>query len=219
MKFRSVFASATVALALSAPTPGHAVVVTSIPGGTVIPIPEVNLTTVGPESPAPGVTWTGSATSLYGFTGSYDFLTNGLWYGGNGPPMVGTNSPGGGMEFTFATPVSAVGGLLNWAHPTTATASIEIYDASNQLLDSLILYSLDLGISATPNSFYGFSVSSAIIARFLIGGDYISLRNLTVSSDIIATPLPGALPLFATGLGIVGFAGWRRKRKAALAAA
>jgi hypothetical protein len=28
------------------------------------------------------------------------------------------------------------------------------------------------------------------------------------------TPLPGALPLFATGLGALGLIGWRRKRKA-----
>ncbi|HEX3342143.1 MAG TPA: hypothetical protein VHT68_23570 [Pseudolabrys sp.] len=29
-----------------------------------------------------------------------------------------------------------------------------------------------------------------------------------------ATPLPAALPLFATGLGALGFLGWRRKRRA-----
>jgi len=29
-----------------------------------------------------------------------------------------------------------------------------------------------------------------------------------------AVPLPGALPLFATGLGALGLLGWRRKRKA-----
>ena len=33
------------------------------------------------------------------------------------------------------------------------------------------------------------------------------------------TPLPGALPLFATGLGALGLLGWRRKRKAAALAA
>jgi hypothetical protein len=29
-----------------------------------------------------------------------------------------------------------------------------------------------------------------------------------------ATPVPTALPLFATGLGALGLLGWRRKRKA-----
>ena len=34
-----------------------------------------------------------------------------------------------------------------------------------------------------------------------------------------ATPLPAALPLFATGLGALGLLGWRRKKKAAALAA
>ena len=37
--------------------------------------------------------------------------------------------------------------------------------------------------------------------------------------DAVATPLPAALPLFATGLGALGLLGWRRKRKAAALAA
>jgi hypothetical protein len=32
--------------------------------------------------------------------------------------------------------------------------------------------------------------------------------------DPVATPLPAALPLFATGLGGLGLLRWRRKRKA-----
>jgi hypothetical protein len=30
------------------------------------------------------------------------------------------------------------------------------------------------------------------------------------------TPLPAALPLYGTGLGVMGYLGWRRKRKAAV---
>lgn len=41
------------------------------------------------------------------------------------------------------------------------------------------------------------------------------IDNVSVSG----TPLPAALPLFATGLGALGLLGWRRKRKAAALAA
>ena len=42
---------------------------------------------------------------------------------------------------------------------------------------------------------------------------YASLQTVTVSSDL-ATPLPAALPLFASGLGVMGLLARRRKRKA-----
>ena len=38
------------------------------------------------------------------------------------------------------------------------------------------------------------------------------------STSLAATPLPAALPLFASGLGALGLLGWRRKRKAQAAA-
>ena len=37
--------------------------------------------------------------------------------------------------------------------------------------------------------------------------------TIYVFSDV-ETPLPAALPLFATGLGALGLLGWRRKKKA-----
>jgi hypothetical protein len=40
-----------------------------------------------------------------------------------------------------------------------------------------------------------------------LGLDNVSVRGLS------ATPLPPALPLFATGLGLLGLLGWRRRRK------
>ena len=46
------------------------------------------------------------------------------------------------------------------------------------------------------------------------GLDASSNGFVTVTFDVAATPLPAALPLFATGLGAMGLFGWRRKRKA-----
>jgi hypothetical protein len=56
------------------------------------------------------------------------------------------------------------------------------------------------------------------VDAFTIG---ISGQNTTFNFDpAAATPLPAALPLFATGLGALGLLGWRRKKKTtALAAA
>jgi hypothetical protein len=45
-----------------------------------------------------------------------------------------------------------------------------------------------------------------------------AMADTTVTVDAVnagATPLPAALPLFATGLGVLGLLGWRRKRKLA----
>jgi hypothetical protein len=42
-----------------------------------------------------------------------------------------------------------------------------------------------------------------------------ALIDLKKDPPTAVTPLPGALPLFATGLGALGLLGWRRKRKAA----
>ena len=46
---------------------------------------------------------------------------------------------------------------------------------------------------------------------------YIALDNFSVT-DPPAAPLPGALPLFAGGLGMMGLFGWRRKRQAVMIA-
>jgi hypothetical protein len=44
--------------------------------------------------------------------------------------------------------------------------------------------------------------------------DYAFDATVTNTFLQIAAPLPGALPLFATGIGALGLLGWRRKRKA-----
>jgi hypothetical protein len=46
------------------------------------------------------------------------------------------------------------------------------------------------------------------------GGQVGDTITVDLSVDGPITPLPAALPLFATGIGALGLLGWRRKRKA-----
>lgn len=84
---------------------------------------------------------------------------------------------------------------------------------------------VDLIISLTGNpAFDGTAEASAdpyiyIDASTPNADDY----SIIVSSNVVnvlpgATPLPAALPLFGSGLVALGLAGWRRKKKAAVAA-
>ena len=46
----------------------------------------------------------------------------------------------------------------------------------------------------------------------------VAIQGPVVFERVPDVPLPAALPLFAIGLAALGLFGWRRKRKAALAA-
>jgi len=46
-----------------------------------------------------------------------------------------------------------------------------------------------------------------------------ALSGISGSLTVAATPIPAALPLFATALGLMGFFGWRRKSTSAAVAA
>jgi hypothetical protein len=61
------------------------------------------------------------------------------------------------------------------------------------------------------------SAEAALLAGLLAGEAYLNIHTSTFPGGeirgFLVTPLPGALPLFATGLGALGLLGWRRKRK------
>ena len=63
------------------------------------------------------------------------------------------------------------------------------------------------------------SGASMTFGVLVLGGSNDANQSIIADFDnfnitITQTPLPAALPLFATGLGVLGLLGWRRKRKA-----
>jgi hypothetical protein len=74
--------------------------------------------------------------------------------------------------------------------------------------NSLLLPAADLGLVKILDS--DGTTLSDVINFSNVGAEG---SKITFASDPL-TPLPGALPLFATGIGGLGLLGWRRKRKA-----
>ncbi len=215
MKSKKVFIVASFVLMFClASNPGGATLVTSLPGGTVIPMPAVNYFGPGPQTFGPGITWSSTNDSyqrgsVFGYSDQYGFPVNGYW---DFIIMAGLNDSTDikdvtdTMTFAFSRPVQAVGGFLNYvpgsSHPTT----IAVYDANHTLIESYNLTFLTGG-GGNTGSFYGFQETTPIY-YFTLTDNYVGITNLTTS----ALPLPASLLLF--GSGLLGLAGWRRFRKA-----
>jgi hypothetical protein len=95
--------------------------------------------------------------------------------------------------------------------------SLEFYYQGNWV-DAL--HGDDAQLASVSNGL-GFIVASIMAAgvfdeiRFMSGNNAFEYANLTVS----AVPLPAAFPLYGAGLAVLGFLGWRRRRKSAASVA
>jgi hypothetical protein len=213
MKNRKIFLCMVLALPLGLTAhPGLAAVVTSIPGGTIIPISGVNYSGSGPQTFGPGITWTSTySDSNFGLSGGYGFSGNGYWTGSIGP-MAGLNDSTDAhgvtntMTFAFSTPVSAVGGFLNYIPGSTNPTTIAVYDASNHLIESFNL-TFTTGGGDDTGFFYGFEEPANIISYFTLTDNYVGIVNLTTETSPV--PLPGAIWLL--GSGLLGLAGLRKR--------
>jgi hypothetical protein len=75
-------------------------------------------------------------------------------------------------------------------------------------------YALVTNISVTGAAVLGLINLQIPSFSTTAGSLFITASTSTFTAVLSEVPLPGALPLFATGLGALGLLGWRRKRKA-----
>jgi hypothetical protein len=141
---------------------------------------------------------------------TFDFSFSGGFYSGSG-------------EFTSSSVsspflITGISGSISDSNVNGgALSAITSIDTSYFGPDNL------LSFPTTPFvDFSGISFDTASLAYNLFStaglygvqrGNFVSEVSLIVTEEAV-TPLPAALPLFATGLGGLGLLGWRRKRKA-----
>jgi hypothetical protein len=168
--------------------------VTSLPGGTIIPMPELDYQGYGPKTFGPNNSIIWSSTfplSVFGGTQGASFNTNGLWLALAASPNMGPiavlQDASHTMTFEFSKPVQAVGGFLNYYYYPNATFTIAVYDSSNNLIENKTLnFTTDGGYN--KGYFYGFQEASNKIRYFtLTGNAAIGITNLTT---ITGKPIP-----------------------------
>ena len=157
-------------------------------------------------------------------TGSVDFI-NGYWQspptGGNSVDMDG-DSPGSiSQTFTSAAGNDVLSFWLSGnpdGQPTTKTLLVTIATSSQT-------YTYTLGPSNTEGNMLWALKTLAFTGGGMTTLTFASQDNLTdpgspygpAVGGVSITPLPAALPLFAGGLGLIGFITRRRKRNGAAA--
>src|SRR5262245_26918594 len=135
-------------------------------------------------------------------------------YSGNGASTTFQLGSGGtSRDFTYA---------FDYTVPGSYTPSFMLTGSFTQKHDDYVhLYDYAKTVPAlSPKCRTCVSYTTQLIHIFgwktFSDSDSFSLGgSLTVTTSPVVTPLPAALPLYATGLGVIGLLAWRKRRRAA----
>lgn len=181
---------------------------------------------LGFVSSGPVVLAGGQVTASSNVLATYDYLpvdlgSNGSW-GVDGFVGIGdyynfttTPSASDSLTFTFTNGLAGVGAnysIYRADGSNTAHLLLEVLGLDGSVLESTIA-SIDF---QSPNSlnaslFYGFSRATSDIYGLRVTGDGFVIDDLT-ANDVTAVPIPAALPLFLSAIGML--MGFRARRKA-----
>ena len=144
------------------------------------------------------------------------FGSNGLFLFNSTTPATVTYS-----IFDVSTNIGALTGHTAGAAAFTDLGSGLVYGSTSFAATTAASPQLVIDLAGGLNN-----INAALGSLFALGGgtSLVSNQGFLWSSSTLdpaaqltlefATPLPAALPLFASGLGALGLLGWRRKRKA-----
>jgi hypothetical protein len=220
MKIKSALLGAAFACSMLAGAAAQAALITSAEGNYYA-FPVVNYFGPGPQTFGPGITWssTNASTqggSVFGYNSGYNFGGNGF---SSGVSLVGLNDSTDAygitdsMTFTFASPVSVVGAILNW-FPSNAPVTIEALSSTNVVLDSYTL-GVGGGNNGAPNTFFGFKHTTKDISSFVLTDGYVA----AIGGINAGVPETSTWVMLLAGFAGLGFLGYRRGKAAASVAA
>ena len=96
----------------------------------------------------------------------------------------------------------------------TDGATVNVFGTSGAAATADFCLSSNVNSCQPPTPLIFIATGPGVFGEAFPGANLVEIATAAATT---ATPLPAALPLFATGLGALGLLGWRRKRKNAAA--
>jgi hypothetical protein len=162
-------------------------------------------------------------TEIGNFSTGYNYVDGSMPYTGN-YDLVDGNYPAQGLA-GVSQQLATVGGQnydisVEWLANGTNLPGQQLYEV---LWDGTVIGQIDGDTASSTYTDLTYTVLGVGNDTIAVEGYSQDAGNFTGDISVMAapsaTPLPAALPLFASGLGAVGLLGWRRKKKAAAIAA